>query len=325
MASDKNIVAMGLFLRVEASYGAGAAVTGSTDAVKLIEPKPEFSIEYGYDGARPSPQGTAGTQRRVAPSVRSTKGTISVEACGRGLAYTSVITPPGLHQLFLASGFSGSLQASQWVYKPGPVSAAPTSLAGEVYNRGEKRVISGAYCDMKASSDGALPTVFAFDLQGIIGLPSTQASPPDFLLLTSGTLPPKNENIALTIGGVSSFKVRSYSFELGRELIPRVDVNASGALAGFAPGRRNPKLTVTVEAVALSTFDPYASFSNGTATAVSFTVGTVAGNKFTYSFPQAQIMAVAEPADGTVALWELQFDCPCSTPTTDDDLVITAG
>lgn len=320
MASDKSIIGLGLLAKVESSYSGSTTLSTAADGIQVAE-LPEFSIEYNYDGARSYAQGVAGTTRRVGGSGRFTNGTVKIEGKGLGATYTSTATPPNLHPFLLASGMSGSLLAGSWVYKPQD-SGTPSSLALEVYTRGEKRVIRGTYGSWKVGTDSPAPPVFEFGLQGLVGLPATSTLP-SISYSGSAVVPPKAEGVVLSIGGTTGFKLRSFSFDMGREITPRLDLDADGGHAGFAPGRRAPKLTLTVEATALSTFDPYTAFANATQYAVSLTIGSVANNRYVLALPQAQLADVKDSVDGNVATWDLVFEAPTSGPASSDDFTLS--
>jgi hypothetical protein len=164
-------------------------------------------------------------------------------------------------------------------------------------------------------------SIFEFDIKGTSGL-MADATVPARTFSAHTVVPPKNEDINLTIDGVVGLKVRTYTYTHGYDVSPRIDINALSGHAGFAGGRRKPEFKVTVEAEALSTFNPYNLMVSGTSVACSFGVGSVATNKFTVSMSQAQVTNVTRNADGPLAVWDLTITPWTSAPDSSDDISI---
>ena len=149
------------------------------------------------------------------------------------------------------------------------------------------------------TNDGASAATYTFNTSGIM---SGSIPDADVASITyNTTLPPKTENIALLLGTFGSSVVRSFALEYGRELNPRVNINQVDAHAGFA--------------------GVYELQRNATQFAVSFTIGSVTGNKVTVSLPVCQIIGVTPGDDGSVATQELTIK-PSSTSGA-SDIVIT--
>jgi len=319
MASDKSIIGLALLAKVEAAYNTGSTtLSTSTDGIQVAT-LPEFDLAYAFDGSRPIPPGTAGNQKRSAPSGRTASSKISIEAKGSGATYTSSSVPP-MHLFLRASGLTAALSASTWTYTPDVIGSVPASLALGVYRRGELWNMSGGYSDFTLSATNAGPTMFEFDVQAVASAPS-DATCPVISYPYASVIPPKAEQITFSLNGYTTLKVRSFKFTYGRKVTPRIDLNMSTlGHAGFAPDRHNPSFTVTVEATQLTNIDPYNLQVLGTAVPVSLTVGSVANNKYTLSMPNCQITAVKGAEDGPVATWELTMDVVQSDPSTFDDV-----
>lgn len=322
MSSAKSVTGLILFAKNEATYNAGATVTGSLNAIQTVLDHPVFQIQYAYDGNRNGASYTAGNYRRNPTQGRSTAGTVRIEAKGTGSAYTIATPPPNIHPFMLASGMSASFEASSYVYKPTPLGTTPTSIALEVYSRGELTPVSGGYATFTAKGDTAGPVVFEFAVQGLAALPSTLASPPGRVWIASGVLPPNNANISLVLGSYTPV-VRSWEYDHGLEITPRVNLNSVIANAGFALGRRSPTFKCTIEADTLANYNAYDSHASGTITAISLTAGNITGNKIAVSMPYSQLSDVQQSSDGPVALLDLTFVPSVQNASSDDDVVWT--
>lgn len=321
---SKSVVGLILFGKPEATYGAGpsSALTGSTDAIQTVLEHPVFDITYAYDGNRNGASFSGGNYRRGVSKGRTTEGTVKIEGKGAAATYTLAVTPPNIHPFLLASGLSGSLQGASWLYKPQPLDWTTTSasMALNVYSRGELTPISGAVCTFTVGGADAGPAIFEFALQGLAGLPTTLASPPARTWIGSGTIPPNNSDIALTIGSFSPV-VKSWTYDHGIEITDRMNLNAQDAHGGKALGRRNPTLKLTIEAPVLETYNPYNAQVSGTVAQVAFRVGTIANNRFFCSMSYAQIAELSQTAEGPEATMDITFAASVLDASSNDDVV----
>ena len=323
MSVIKSVTGIIVLASSETSYATGSALTGSTHAIQLAQEPPVFNVQYSYDGNRNAAQFSGGQLKRQGPSGRTAQGTVLLEAKGLGASYTLSATPPNVDPFLKAAGFSASFAGGTWTYRPIAVNTQPQSMQLMVYDRNEMLPISGALCNLKINGNGPGVTMMEFDVQGLAYDVVDNNTPPARTFIAHTVVPPKNENITLTLGSYAAARVRSYTYEHAAEISPRINLNATLAHAGFAMGRRAPSFTCVIEADALSNFDAYGLHRDGTDLAVSLTLGTVANNRVTLSFPQAQITACERSADGPVALWNLTITPYVSQPDLNDDVIIS--
>lgn len=298
----KSVIGYGVLAQKEATYATASAFNTTTHAVNATE-LPTMTISYTYDGARPSAPSTAGSLPYLAPSGRYAESVLVMEARGSGSAYTAGTTPPDMHDLLQSCGLTGSYSAGAWTYVPVSASQQGDSVAIKLFARGEQYILVGGRSTFTLGSDGAAAAKWTFNTSGIMSGSVVDA---DVASITyNNTLPPKTENIGLTLGSFGSAIVRSFNLEYGRELNPRVNINQTDAHAGYAGARRDMKFMVTIEAPASASFDVYELQRNATQFAASFTIGSVTGNKVTVSLPNCQIIGVTAGEDGSVATSEL--------------------
>lgn len=315
MSADKLVTLYGLTGKTEASYKAGGALA-LTDGILLAEPA-NMTIDFVHDGARAPNPGNSGQARRAKPSGASGAFAAKIEAAGAGATYSASVLAQVLHTLMRISGHGATLDSTAGAqkYTFAPVSSGFASGVLNAYARGQLYPLTGAYADFSFSFDGPGFLMMEFAVQGLIGAVSDVSVPA--ITYPNHAVPPKCENIALSIGG-TSFVVRKGSFKANRKISPRADVNAAGH-AGFTLGTRAPTLELTVEAKALATFNPYTLRENGTVQAVTFTVGGTQFNRLVFTASQAQITGVTEEADEDTALWTLAFALSTSGPAAEDD------
>jgi hypothetical protein len=307
MSAQKSMVGLILFARNEATYNAaGLILTGSTDTIDTAE-QPLFQQQYAVEGTRGPAMYGRGQLPRVAPNVRSLNGSVKVHAKGPGATMTAVVRPPSVHAYLQSSGMSGSLEGATWVYKPTPLGTTPSSLAMDIYDMGERMQLRGGYSTFMLDMEGALP-VFTFDVQGVqSGSITDVPTPPARVFPASSVIPPRLETIGLLIGSYAP-KVRKAQYSHGLSISQRIDLNASGSNAGYAIGRQDNSFTVTIEADALATFDPYADRDTATPKAITATIGNVANNKFTLALGACALTDVQKVAlEDNVAGLELTY------------------
>ena len=318
MALFKSVIGYGVLAQKESTYATASAFSTITHAVNATE-LPTMKISYTYDGARPTAPSTAGAQPFLAPGGRYAETVLVTEARGSGSAYSVSTTPPDVHHLLQSCGLTGSFAGAAWAYVPVSASAQGESTAIKLFSRGEQYILVGGRSTFTLGSDGAAAAKWTFNTSGIVSGSGVDA---DVATITyNNTLPPKTENIALLLGSYGSAIVRSFNLDYGRELNPRVNINQTDGFAGYAGARRDMKFNVTIESPASSSLDVYELQRNATQFAVSFTIGSVTGNKVTVSLPVCQIIDVGAGEDGGIATNDLTIK-PSSLNGA-DDIVIT--
>lgn len=309
----KRTIGLILFAQSEAAYLAGGAMTGSLHTIGITEPYPVFNITYADNGDRGMGQYTRGQLPYAASSGRIAQGTVKI--FGKGGTVAQLATGvPYLHSFLKASALSGSFEASAMVYKPLPVGTDPVSMCLEVYDASEVLPISGAYASMTYGSDGNKPLTFDFNIQGLCGLYTDNATPPARIFPTSGTIAPSTKNITLTIGSFTTAVVKSHKVSIASTITPRVDQNAVSGHSGFDIVLGRVTAVVTIEAPAKATFDADADNDQNTARAFSLTVGSVAGNRIQTNLPQAVLTNVKRSANGNIRELELTYEATVLAP-----------
>jgi len=325
MSSDKTTVLYGLLAKLEGTYGGGGTGSASTDGVLLAEPV-VMQQSYIYDGTRGNAPGMAGLYRRAQPAGRYCEFEAVIEAAGGGAAYDDSTVWPSIHTMMLAAGHEATVDTTTGSenIEYAPESGDYDSVFVEGYARGQKFVVEGIYADMGFTIDGPGFCKFTFPCQGLMDTDPTDVALPSIDYTIFASQPPKAENIQLSINAVSSgWVVRSIEFAMNRNLSPRADINGTAGHLGYVPGRRAPTLTFVVEARALSSYNPYQLFGNGTSQVVTFTVGSTQYNRFTFDSSYWQISNITEDEDGNAALWTLEGTLASSDAVSNDDYLIT--
>ena len=338
MSATKHTEAVGVLAKVETTYNTPITLSTSTDGVRIIKPRPDLTINYGYDGGRGGQAGGFGQRHRATPTGRTVAGTIRCEAKGHGSAYTSSsVVVPHIHPLLRAAGFDATVDTSggteNWVFSPTLGTGTMASNTLRFYTRGEQFDAAGCYTGLKINIDGAGIPTWEFPFVGTLATAVADTALPAITYHTNSVIPPVATGIALTYGTFTGAIVRSATFDLGRQIDnPRVNVNSSAASAGYQPGPRTPTLEMLIESTALqgspyyaaTAIDPYQLYAASTALTWSLTVGSVQYNKYKLSGSVAQLMAPPELVDeGSVGLWRIKLALGASTAVAADDIVLT--
>lgn len=330
MSAPKTAVVYGLLGNVESTYGTLPSLTGASHSIQLAE-LPDIGDDWGFDGARPNPPGSAGTQIRVGPAGRIIRPlSLKVEGKGGGAAYSAGVKPRDLSVLLRIAGFSETLDATggaeKYTFVPTAPTAAPSSGGLEAYCRSnlsgnvEKWPINGAYADWSFDVEDGKPGIWTFDVQGRLDAAPSEVSWPTFTYAPT-VLPPTAAPLSLSINAVTSLVCRKIGVKGNRGVQARFpDENTAAGHAGFHPGRRAIELTALIEKPLFATLNPHLLRAAGTPFASSFTVGATAYNKQGFTFAQSQVKSVTDSQDGEVPLVELVISCHVSTPVLADDM-----
>lgn len=325
-AVEANVVVRALLVTKEPSYSGSVTFNSGSDGDAInVRALPELVVGYTHDGARPTPAGTEGKQRRSAPSGRNITGPIETEMGGSELPYGAATASnlPPLNALILASGFSGSIEGSSVIYKRNSIDQA-FSAAMLLESRDTLRKAVGCYFDMTwGFEEAGAVGIAVFTAAGLTSRPTAS----DGTLLNDVVYPdlnpPRAVDVNLTINSNTTLKVRSANFALQRDVsTARADANAADGFAGFAVGQMDATFTVVVEADP-DNFDAYKLAEDATEMAGSITIGDTAGNIYAFSFPTMTLMPVEEQDDGPIAMWQLVFDIHNSNPGNRDDVILT--
>jgi hypothetical protein len=337
-APAKLLHVIGMLGKEESTYGTFVTMSTTADGIQLQyadrNVAAPLSLEYAYDGDLGPSVGNLGAIQRVSPSGFSVKGDLPTRARPGGAAYSATVTP-SIHRILKACGFDATVttttSSEKWVYTPSAPGNSYTSLSHALYSRGELWNVSGALGNIKMDFANPAPPIWTYSMMGIATLPSDAACPTITYPLAT-ILPPLASSITLTLGSLSTNAVvMSGSFDMQRQLTPRVAVSASGAHLGFVPGDRKPIIKVVLEATALTTtpytsstaFDPYNLRDKATSIAASLQFGSTQYNKYKVAFAQAQVVNVVPQNNGPIATVELTLQAYNSSATAADDMSIT--
>lgn len=282
--------------KLETTYGVDATPTGADDAMLLqnvvLSPMEGADVDRGLE------KPWLGADETI-PNELHVKFSFDVELVPSGTAGTA----PAWAALLRGCGCAETVVATTSVTY-NPVSSGHESLSFYIWIGNTQHKVIGTRGDGEIKINAQGVPMVSWSFQGLFVTPSEAARvTPDLsgfqkpLLATSANTP------TFTIGG-TSFILRSFSMKLGNQLENRFLIGAESVLIT----KRSEVIEVQVQAVPLTTFNPYQLASDQTRQTVEIVHGTAAGAIATLAVPSAQMQRPQslENAQG-ITEWKLRL------------------
>ncbi|WP_285906780.1 hypothetical protein [Pseudodesulfovibrio pelocollis] len=158
------------------------------------------------------------------------------------------------------------------------------------YRDGHKFTVTGCRSDLSLSLPVGQPGKLNFTQQGRFTLPVEAANPTPTL---STHKPPLCVNLGLAIGSYALSGVNELTLALGNTLTKDEDLNAPDGLHTYIITDRTPTGSVDPKADALTTFDPWTAWKDGTLARLAFLLGSEPGNRIFIEAPSIQYVTPA--------------------------------
>jgi Phage tail tube protein len=275
-----------LMVKKETTYGTSASAAG-TDALLVLNP--QLTPLDGDLLEREIIDSSFGRTRSRIIAMRKMGLQFDVEAAGSGTAGTA----PKYDPLLLACGFNATIvSATSVTYAP--ISTTPDSC--ELYHNwdGNKHQGLGARGTFDLSFEAGQIPKFSFNMQGIYQAVTDTAFPsPTYTNQAAPVAFDSTNTATVTVASLSAC-VSAFSLSLGNQV---QFFDHAGCTKQVRITDRNVEGSITIERPdALSTKDFYALAIAGTTGGISFTHGTVAGNRLAVSLPTVNF-GPPKPAD----------------------------
>ena len=303
-----------IVIEAESSYGTDASPDGA-DAVLVrdLTITPQSSDVVSRDLIRPY----LGASQQLLANTR-VECTFSVEMAGSGTAGTA----PQYGKALKACGLAETVVAGTSVTYD-PVSSSFSSVTIHYMIDGVRHQMRGCRGSVGITANvGEIPTL-DFSFTGVY------IAPDDSAILTP-TYANQDDPVIFKNDNVTGFQLLSYagalqsfSFDLGNSTVYRELVGGSKEVLITD---RAASGSVSIEAVTMATKDYFASAVDDDAALgnLTFTHGTVAGNKVQFTSSKVDIGDVAYGDSDGIAMLEIPFTCvPDSAANAEFDLVFT--
>lgn len=275
-----------LMVKKETSYGVSPSTAG-TDAILVLNP--QLTPLDGDILEREIIDPSFGRVRSRIIAMRKMGLQFDVEAAGSGTAGTA----PKFDPLLLACGFNAIIVPSTSVTYA-PISVTPSSC--ELYHNwdGNKHAGLGARGTFDLAFEAGQIPRFSYTMTGIYQAPTDVAFPsPTYADQAAPVAFDATNTATVTVAGLSAC-VSAFQLSLGNQV---EFFDHAGCTKQVRITNRMVEGSITIERPdALSTKDFYALSIAGTTGGISFTHGTVAGNRVGISLPAANFGA-PQPAD----------------------------
>ncbi len=185
------------------------------------------------------------------------------------------------------------------------------------YLDGVRKVLYGARGNVSIQLNRAQGAVITFTFTGLMAANTDSAN----LAITYPTvIPPTLKAASLSVGGVSTMKAGAVSLDMGNTVTPRDDINAAEGVMSYFISDRNPTGSINPEMESVASHDFIGRLKAGTQGAITFNLGSAAGNQFAFNLPSVSYRSVNEGNRGGLATVDVGFDLE---GTNDNELTIT--
>lgn len=286
-----------LLAKIETTYGVDSVPTGAANAVLGLNVS--FSPMEGQDVVRNTERPTLGADPTV-PAALYAKLSFEVDLVGSG----TLGVAPAWGPLIRACGVAQVVTADTKVeYTPVTDDHESASIYFQIDTTRHVLLGSRGTAQLMVNAQG-LP-VIKFDFTGLFATPTEQVKPTvDFTAWQAAAIASKANTPTFTIGA-TPFVLRNFTFGLGNAVEPRMLIGTESILITD----KNESLDATVEAVPVTTYNPYAVAQTQTLQAIALTHGTVAAKRVKLIVPSAQQARLASLDTGNqnIVEWPLKF------------------
>jgi hypothetical protein len=294
--------------KVETTSGVDAVPTLAANAVQFVGLPPTLAIVYLEIGDRNDVVygGLSGSLARNAPAGRYGTLTLRMEARGNGVGYTEPTNYAEVDALLRMAGFdnvNGVYSSLDDGFETGSVyvwtAAKLFKLIGCVVTR------------MRLIGTVNQRCFWEFEIQGVMAVDPAQTAMTAPTL--NATIPPVFANSAVLIGAfnyAAGLYAKSFEVEYAHTIATRPAAGHPDGIVGFAIADRRARLNMTIEQVALATFDPYAASeqsgaAGGVDTSGSITIGGTANNRLLFEWGRWMLDPPALADNAGLADWNL--------------------
>lgn len=265
-----------LLAKIETVYATDSVPLAAANAILATDVS--ISPMEGQDVVRNLERPQMAADPSIPAGIYSTM-TFSVELVGSGTLGTAPAWGPLLRACAVAQVVTAGTKVEYT-----PITDAHESVSIYFQIDTTRHVLAGSRgtASLRVNAQG-IP-VIAFTFTGLFAIPSEQVKPtPDYTAWQAPQVASKLNTPTFTIGG-AAFILRDFSFDLGNQVEPRMLIGYEGILIVD----KAESMSATVEAVPVSTYDPFTIAQSQTLQAIALTHGTVAAKRVKLTLPSAQ-------------------------------------
>ena len=285
-----------LLAKIETTYGTDSAPSAAANAVLALNVS--FAPMEGQDVNRNLELPAMGAVPSIPVGIYTTL-TFEVELVGSGTLGTAPAWGPLLRMCGVAEVVTAGTKVE---YSP----ITDNHESGSIYFAIDtiKHVMLGCRGTAVITVNAQGIPVIRFTFFGLFTMPATAAKVvPVFTAWKTPSVATKANTPTFTIGG-TSFTMRSFSFDLGCDVQPRMLVGTEQMLIVD----KAEKISTQVEAISLATYNPYQIAQNQTTQAIQLVHGTTAATRVQLDYSKAQQARLTGYAvEQNIVEWPLNF------------------
>lgn len=285
-----------LLAKIEASYGTDPVPTGAANAI--LATNVTLAPMEGEDVTRNLETPYFSADPTLPVGLRSVL-TFDVEIVGSG----TLGTAPGWGPILRACGVAQTITAGTKV-EYNPITDNHESVAIYMHIDTTRHVLLGARGNAVLTLNAQGIPIWRFTMTGLFATPTEQAKPtPDYTSFKAPQVATKANTPTFTVGG-TAMVMRDFELDLGNDVQPRMLIGSESILIVD----RAERLTARVEALPVTTYNPYTIAQNSTQQAIQLVHGTVAANRWTLDIAKAfQNRLSGYEINQNIAEWPLGF------------------
>lgn len=268
-----------LLAKLETVYSTDPVPTGAANAVLFNANEVTLAPMEGQDVKRDIVRTYLGNPEMM-PTALNAKLSFSTELAGSGAAGTAPPWGPLMRGCSMAEVISAGVSATY-----NPITSAPESVTFYFWVGATQHIFKGSRGTWDISVDANGIPKINWTFFGLWTQPAeVAAAVPTYTPWQTPLTAGKTNTPTFSINAVAMV-LRSYKFTLANDVQPRFLIGKEEMVVVD----RSPELTATVEAVPLTTLNPYALAAARTKHAIVLTHGVTAGNIVTVNAATSQI------------------------------------
>lgn len=292
-----------ILARSENTYGTDPTPANNTHAILTTEPT--FEV-MGKTIARNVVMSTFGQIGRVNIG-EGLKISFGVEVAGSG----NNALAPRIDPLIKAMSFTGNTGANNTLYTPNSDFNTASATIYFYYDGRLHKLIGCVGESMKLTAKSSEYATLEFTLRGLYA--NNHASDVAIPTPTYNQSAPPVARSANVVLSTFTPPLQTIGVEVTNTIGPSYDINSANAVTRVRVTQREVKVSADPEVVALSgnnSFDPWGLWHNATEQNISFTIGSVTGNRLVVTANNAQLGAAPKYGQREgIPVYNLEYVC----------------
>lgn len=199
-----------------------------------------------------------------------------------------------------------------------PITGNQKTITLYCYYDGLLHKLTGAMGTFVLSAEAGSIATIQWTFTGVHNDPVAEVTPvPDFPVVNPALV----ESCTLTLGGTTSgLLIQNIGIDIQNNVVPRADANSAKGFNSMYITGRNGQVTINPEQVPEATHPFWGDFQGATRKALSFNIGTVAGNKVEVNLPNTQVSGMSYSDRDGIRTYDITMAAASVTGTGDDEL-----